>query len=122
MKQRRRGKPGMVLAVAMVAALWSGAARAAAEVKLDKDFIAGLIEKLPEAKFSKDGQYRGAARKFRLDAIDPVKRRFIVGCEVSGEFRPPIAGALRPPRSRTPCREGQAGLESRSDSASGGDS
>ena len=72
-------------------------ARAGAEVKLDRDFLSGLVEKLPPAPFQKAGQYHGSARNFRLVAIDPKGRRFIVACEVSGEFRPPVATALRIP-------------------------
>lgn len=82
---------GVVLALAV----GPGPARGAAEVKLDRDFLNGLVEKLPPAKFARAGQYRGAARGFRLAAIDPKKRRFVVTCEVAGEFRPPIAGAIR---------------------------
>lgn len=87
-----------VLATAVLAL--PAPARGAAEVKLDRDFIAGLVEKLPPAPFSRAGQYRGSARGFRLVAIDPQKRRFVVACEVAGEFRPPIAGAIR--RAVTP--------------------
>jgi hypothetical protein len=70
-------------------------ADAGAEVKLDRDFIAGLVEKLPPTPFKKDGQYHGSARSYRLVAIDPKARRFVVACEVTGEFRPPMGAALR---------------------------
>ena len=63
-------------------------------MKLDRDFISGIVEKLPPTQFKKDGQYHGSARSFRLVAIDPKGRRFIVSCEVTGEFRAPIAKAL----------------------------
>ena len=97
-------------------------ARAAAEVKLDRDFLNGLVEKLPPAPFAKAGQYRGSAHAFRLAAIDPKKRRFVVACEVSGEFRPPIAGAIRravttpsdsrPPPPPTPASGAEPGWKS----------
>lgn len=72
-----------------------GTARGAAEVRLDRDFLSGLVEKLPPATFQKAGQYRGSARAFRLTAIDPKTRKVFVACEVSGEYRPPVAGAVR---------------------------
>ena len=79
----------------LIGLLFSGnIARAGAEVKLDREFISGLVEKIPPAPFSKDGVYRGSAKKFRLLGIDPKGRRLLVGCEVSGEFRPPIAQAI----------------------------
>jgi hypothetical protein len=95
----RRAGLGLVVMLALALAV-PGVARGAAEVKLDRDFLAGLVEKLPPAPFSKAGQYRGSAHGFRLAAIDPRRRRFVVACEVSGEFRPPIAGAIR--RAVTP--------------------
>ena len=90
--------------LAMTVLLWSpvasSLARAGAEVKLDREFIAGLVEKLPPVPIQKEGQYRGNARAFRLLAIDPKMRRFMVACEVAGEFRPPIAQALRLPSAK----------------------
>lgn len=73
---------------------------ASAEVRLDREFLAGLIEKIPQAPFQKAGQYHGSARGFHLASIDPEARRLVVTCEVVGEFRAPIAGALR--RAVTP--------------------
>jgi hypothetical protein len=96
-------------AFAVVMAIGSAAtkARAGAEVKLDRDFLSGLVEKLPPAPFKKDGQYHGSARNFRLVAIDPKGRRFLVACEVGGKFRPPVATALRlPDRSSQPQAKG----------------
>lgn len=63
----------------------------AAEIKLDKEFLSGVIEKVPAVPFQKEGQYRGAVQRFRLAAIDPRSRRFEVACQVHGEFRPPVA-------------------------------
>lgn len=65
---------------------------AAAEIKLDKEFLSGIIEKVPTVPFRKDGQYQGNVQRFRLLAIDPKSRRFEVACQVVGEFRPPTAG------------------------------
>ncbi len=75
-------------------------------MKLDKEFLASLVEKIPPAPFQKAGQYRGSARGFRLLAIDPKKRRLVVACEVVGEYRAPVAGALR--RAVTPPGQGKA--------------
>ncbi len=91
---------GIRLWLIVGAVIVPGSARGSAEVKLDREFLAGLVEKLPAAPFARAGQYRGSARGFRLVAIDPMKRRFVVACEVSGEFRPPVAGAIR--RAVTP--------------------
>ncbi len=62
----------------------------AAEVKFDKDFLTGVIEKLPPIPFQKDGHYRGTVSSYRLHGIDPKLRRLLVDCQVAGEFRPPI--------------------------------
>ena len=93
MSGTRAGTSALSL-ILLISAFPPGSVRAGAEVKLDREFIAGLVEKLPPAPFSKPGLYRGNARNFRLIAIDPKGRRLVVGCEVSGEFRPPIAQAV----------------------------
>ena len=72
----------------------SSSARGGAEVKLDRDFIAGLVEKLPPAPFKKDNQYHGEAKGFRLIGIDPNSRRMHVRCEIVGAYRPVIAQAV----------------------------
>jgi hypothetical protein len=69
-------------------------ATAATEVRLDKDFLAGIVEKLPPSPFEKKGQYRGAVHSYRLLAIDSRLRRFLVACQVEGEFRPPVSGPI----------------------------
>lgn len=71
-----------------------GRAWSAAEVRLDKDFLAGLVEKVPPCPFQKEGQYRGTVQAFRLAGIDPKARRFLVACQIAGEFRPPVQRAL----------------------------
>jgi hypothetical protein len=75
---------------------------AAAEIKLDKEFLSGIIEKLPDVPFQKEGQYRGKVQRLRLLAIDPKSRRFEVGCQVHGEFKPPITSPLKGKKSRRP--------------------
>lgn len=91
---------GLWLASAAVVLASGPAWSAPAEVRLDRDFLASLVEKLPPCPFQKEGHYRGSAHGCRLVAIDPSSRRFLVACRVEGEFRPPIAGALagRPAR------------------------
>jgi len=69
-------------------------ARAVTEVRLDKDFLAGIVEKLPPSPFEKKGQYRGTVHSYRLLAIDPRRRRFLAACQVEGEFRPPVTGPV----------------------------
>ena len=95
--QGRRRRAGAVAAWLIAVSAWSGpgANADAAEVRLDRDFLSGILEKLPPAAFAKEGQYRGSARGFRLTGIDPKARRLRVACEVGGEFRPPIAAALK---------------------------
>jgi hypothetical protein len=70
------------------------AAQAATEVRLDRDFLAGIAEKLPPNPFEKKGQYRGTIHSYRLLAIDPQRRRFLASCQVEGEFRPPVSGPI----------------------------
>jgi hypothetical protein len=69
-------------------------ARAAAEVRLGKDFLDGIIEKLPPVSFEKDGKYRGTVHSYRLVAIDPRIRRLLVSCQIEGAFHPPVAGPI----------------------------
>ena len=85
----------MAAALMLAALAVPRAVEAGAEVKLDRDFLTGVIEQLPAAPFHKDGQYRGEARAFRLVRIDPKKRQLIAACAVVGEYRPPVAAALR---------------------------
>jgi len=91
---------GVAALAGLASALVAAPARAGAEVKIDREFLSGLVEKLPPAPFRKARQYRGSAHAFRLTAIDPKTRRLLVACEVSGDYRPPIAGAIR--RAVTP--------------------
>ena len=71
------------------------------EVKLDKEFLAGIVEKLPPNPFEKKGQYRGKAHSYRLLAIDSKRRRFLAACQLEGEFRPPVTGPVSERISRS---------------------
>ena len=54
----------------MLLLLLDGSTRAATEVRLDKDFLAAVVEKLPPSPFEKKGQYKGTVHNCRLLAID----------------------------------------------------
>ena len=69
-------------------------ARASADVRLDKDFIGGIIEKLPPVTFEKPGQYRGIVHGFQLIAIEARTRQLLVGCKIDGEFHAPVNGPI----------------------------
>lgn len=77
-------------------------AHAAAEVKLDKDFINGVVSKLPPTTFEKADKYRGTVHSFRLLAIDPRSRRFLITCQIEGEFHPPVTGPISERVGRSP--------------------
>jgi hypothetical protein len=79
-----------------------GRAEASADLRLDKDFIAGIIEKFPAATFEQQGQIRGTVHGFRLLAIEPRTRQLVVACRIEGEFRAPVNGPItdRVARSR----------------------
>ena len=78
------------------------AGECAAEVKLGKDFLAGVVEKLPPAPFEKVGKYRGMVHSYRLVAIDPRARVFLVACQIEGEFHPPVTGPISERVGRSP--------------------
>lgn len=78
------------------------AGEGAAELKLGKDFLAGVIEKLPPARFEKADKYRGMVHSYRLVAIDPRARVFLVGCQIEGEFHPPVTGPISERVGRSP--------------------
>jgi hypothetical protein len=79
-----------------------GRLEAAAEVKLGKDFLEGVIAKLPPCAFDKAGKYRGTVHSFRLIAIEPTSRRFVVVCQIQGEFHPPVSGPISERIGRSP--------------------
>jgi hypothetical protein len=80
----------------------AGEAKAGAEVRLDKDFLSGVIEKLPPAPFEKADKYRGMVHSYRLEAIDPRARVFLVVCQIEGEFHPPVKGPVSERVGRSP--------------------
>jgi hypothetical protein len=69
-------------------------ADAAAEVKLSKDFLEGIVAKLPPCAFEKAEKYHGNVHSYRLVAIDARARSLLVSCQVEGEFRAPVAGPI----------------------------
>ena len=77
-------------------------ARAAAEVKLGKDFLNGIVAKLPPTSFDKADKYRGTVHSYRLIAIDPRTRRFLIACQIEGEFHPPVTGPISERVGRSP--------------------
>jgi hypothetical protein len=84
------------------ASLLHGRLEAAAEVKLGKDFLDGVIEKLPPCPFEKAGKYRGTVHSYRLVAIDQGSRQFLVACQIEGEFHPPVTGPISERIGRSP--------------------
>lgn len=77
-------------------------AHAAAEVKFDKEFLNGVITKLPPTSFAKPDKYRGTVHSYRLIAIDPRTRRFLIACQIEGEFHPPVTGPISERVGRSP--------------------
>jgi hypothetical protein len=75
---------------------------AAAEVRLGKDFLGGVIEKLPPCPFEKAGKYRGTVHSYRLIAIAPQSRQFLVACQIEGQFHPPVTGPISERMGRSP--------------------
>ena len=61
-----------------------------------------VVEKLPPCPFEKPDQYRGTVHTFRLTAIDPQTRRFLVSCQIEGEFHPPVTGPISEQVGRSP--------------------
>jgi hypothetical protein len=89
-------------ALALLAMAGGRAARASADVRLGKDFIAGIIEKLPPVGFERPGQYRGLVHSFRLIAIDSRSRQLLIACKIDGEFRAPVNGPISDRVARSP--------------------
>jgi hypothetical protein len=78
------------------------AARAGADIRLDRNFIAGIIEKLPPVGFERPGQYRGLVYGFQLVAIEARTRQLLVACKIDGEFRAPVNGPISDRVARSP--------------------
>jgi hypothetical protein len=95
-------RPWILLSILGWIVLVPGRAEAAAELKLSKDFLDGIVEKLPPCPFEKADQYRGSVHSFRLNAIDPRTRRLLVACQLEGEFHPPVTGPISERAGRSP--------------------
>jgi len=100
MPQRLR-RPVLVLGLLLALAIAPAGARGATEIKLDKGFLAGLVDKLPPVPFDKEGQYRGSVHSFRLVGIDPNQRKLLTAFTAEGEFRPPASGPVSERLSRS---------------------
>jgi hypothetical protein len=79
-----------------------GRVEAGAQVKLDKAFLDGVVEKLPPCRFEKADRYRGSVHSYRLTAIEPRTRRLLVACQIEGEFHPPVTGPISERAGRSP--------------------
>lgn len=96
-------KRWIALGVLAGAAIGTGrSAVASADVRLDRDFLGGIIEKLPPVAFEKPGQYRGMVHNFELVGIDPRSRVILVACQIDGEFRAPVNGPITDRVARSP--------------------
>ncbi|WP_165071380.1 hypothetical protein [Paludisphaera rhizosphaerae] len=67
---------------------------AATEIKLEKGYIAGVVEKLPPSPFDQAGKYKGSVHSYRLVGIDPKMRKLLAAFTVEGEYKPPAAGPI----------------------------
>jgi len=76
-------------------------ARAATEIRLEKDFLAGVVEKLPPSPFEQAGKYRGSVHSYRLAGFDPKRRSLLAAFTAEGEFRPPASGPISEIASRS---------------------
>ena len=95
------GGDGLFWVSSAAAALLHGRpGQAAAEIKLGKDFLGGVVEKLPPTSFDKADKYRGTVHSYRLVAIDPrtpqVSDRLPDRGGVSSSGDRPDLGASRP--------------------------
>jgi hypothetical protein len=88
--------------LAWTAMVQARAARAGADIRLDRNFIAGIIEKLPPVGFERPGQYRGLVYGFQLVAIEARTRQLLVACKIDGEFRAPVNGPISDRVARSP--------------------
>jgi hypothetical protein len=100
-RPRPIGLTWLLVVSTWLSAPWGAVYAASAEVKLDRDYLAGLVEKLPPLPFENEKSH-GRVHSYRLATIEPQSRRFVVACQVDGEFRTGLAGSL----SRGDGREG----------------
>ena len=86
----RSARLGTHLVVIAALRLWRSpreARSSGVEVKVERDFLAGVVEKVPPFPFDHQDRYRGTAGGFRLLGIDPKTRQFHVLCKLEGEYR-----------------------------------
>lgn len=91
-------RAGLALAAVLVAATLP--ARGATEIKLEKGYLAGVVEKLPPNRFDQE-KYRGSVHSYRLVGIDPQARKLLAAFTAEGEFRPPASGPIGESASRS---------------------
>lgn len=89
----RRDLHRLLIGLAPIVLAWAPA-RAATEIKLEKHYLAGVVEKLPPNRFDQEGKYRGSVHSYRLVGIDPRLRKLLAAFTVEGEYRPPAAGPI----------------------------
>jgi hypothetical protein len=82
--------------------LQTGPPHGGAEIKLGKDFLDGVVGKLPPTSFAKEDRYRGTVHSYRLIAIDPHARRFLIACQIEGDFHPKVNGPVTDRIARSP--------------------
>jgi hypothetical protein len=92
----------LAIMIGVAAVVAARPAQAGAEVKLGKDFLDGVVAKLPPTNFEKDDRYRGTVHSYRLTAIDPKTRRFLIACRIEGEFHPKVSGPITDRVARSP--------------------
>ncbi|AMV35887.1 hypothetical protein [Planctomyces sp. SH-PL62] len=88
------------LALAILLSALAAPARGATEIKLEKGYLAGVVEKLPPNRFDQE-KYRGSVHSYRLVGIDPKERKLLAAFTAEGEFRPPASGPLSENASRS---------------------
>jgi hypothetical protein len=98
----RDSRRTIFLGVFVCTSLCHSRSEAGAEVKLDKDFLDGVVAKLPPCPFEKAAKYRGTVHSYRLGAIDDRARRFLVVCQIEGAFHPPVTGPISERVGRSP--------------------
>lgn len=90
---------GLLVVFAVAAA--PCAATAATEVRLEREFVAGVVEKLPPSPFEEAGRYRGSVHSYRLAGFDPKRRSLLATFTAEGEFQPPASGPISERVSRS---------------------
>jgi hypothetical protein len=95
-------KRWFLVGILVSVALASGRVEASGELKLSKDFLDAIVQKLPPCPFDKADRYRGSVHSFRLNAIEPRTRRLLIACQIEGEFHPRVSGPISERAGRSP--------------------